>query len=317
MQNGGSRVRTRFAPSPTGDLHLGGAWAALASWAVARAARGVVVLRVEDIDTPRVVAGSEARILDDLAWLGLTADEGPHRQSARTALYEEALAELSRQGRLYACDCSRADIARAASAPHPGEEVRYPGTCRDKAPARSLKKDAAIRFHVQDDDGVAFTDGVFGPLDPRLVCDLGDFVLRRGDGLFAYQLAVSVDDLAMGITHVVRGADLLTSTPRQLLLMQTLSSRGALTWAPRRGPLPRYSHVPLVVGPDGARLSKRLAGATIRDLRERRVAPEVVIGRLAHGLGLAETDAPISAGELAGQLGEREIRFRKEPWRVP
>jgi len=133
-----SSVRTRFAPSPTGDLHLGGAWSALASWTLARSLGGAFVVRVEDIDTPRVVPGAEARILEDLTWLGLVADEAPRRQSERGALYEEALAELCRQGRIYPCDCSRADIIRVASAPHPGEELVYPGSCRDKDPARAL-----------------------------------------------------------------------------------------------------------------------------------------------------------------------------------
>jgi glutamyl-tRNA synthetase len=307
-------LRTRFAPSPTGDLHLGGAWAALASWALARATGGVLVLRVEDIDTPRVMPGAEARILEDLGWLGLDADEGPHRQSERSRIYGEALAELAAQGRLYPCDCSRADIARVASAPHAGEELVYPGTCREKNPARGMKKEAALRFRVEPHDHVLATDLVQGELEPGLVRQAGDFVLRRGDGVFAYQLAVAVDDLAMRITHVVRGVDLLPSTPRQLLLMQLLSARGVLEWAPAGGSLPRYAHVPLVLGPDGSRLAKRTPLATVRDLRDRGVAPEAVIGRLACGLGLVSSEGPISAEELGAELRGREIRFNEEPW---
>jgi glutamyl-tRNA synthetase len=310
-------VTTRFAPSPTGDLHLGGAWAALASWAFARAAGGSFVVRVEDIDTPRVVPGSEARILEDLEWLGLAADEPPIRQSERSGLYEEALAELGRQGRLYPCDCSRADIARVASAPHPGEEVIYPGTCRDKDPARPMKKDPALRFQVLPEDEVAFTDLVQGDVSSVVARDAGDFVLRRGDGVFAYQLAVAVDDLATRISHVIRGADLLASTARQLLLMKVLSSAGKLAFAPRDVALPAYAHVAMVVGPGGARLEKRSMGRSVRELRAKGVSPKTVLGKLAEGLGIKEGDAPITAGELATSLRGRSTGFRKVPWRIP
>jgi glutamyl-tRNA synthetase len=310
-------VRTRFAPSPTGDLHLGGAWAALASWAFARAAGGTFVVRVEDIDTPRVAAGSEARILEDLEWLGLAPDEPPLRQSERTALYVEALAELGRQGRLYPCDCSRAEIARVASAPHPGEEVVYPGTCRDQDPARPMKKDPALRFRVLPDDHVAFSDLVQGDVSSWLARDAGDFVLRRGDGIFAYQLAVAVDDLATRVSHVIRGADLVGSTARQLLLMRVLTSTGELTYAPRDAPLPAYAHVAMVVGPDGARLEKRAMGRTVRELRAGGVSPDAVLGKLARGLGIVETDAPLTAGELVRAVRGRLIAFRKAPWTMP
>jgi glutamyl-tRNA synthetase len=307
-------LRTRFAPSPTGDLHLGGAWAALASWALARAGGGAFVVRVEDIDTPRVVPGAEARILEDLAWLGLEADDGPYRQSQRSALYDEALAALGVQGRLYPCDCSRADIARVASAPHAGEELVYPGTCREKDPARPMKKEPATRFRIEPDDAVIVTDLVQGKLEPAVLHRAGDFVLRRGDGVFAYQLAVAVDDLAMRITHVVRGVDLLPSTPRQLLLMRALSAKGALAWAPSGGALPEYAHVPLVLGPDGARLAKRAPLATVRELRDRGMGAEAVLGQLACGLGLAETERPVSAEELAKSLRGKEVRFKNAAW---
>jgi glutamyl-tRNA synthetase len=275
------------------------------------------VIRVEDMDTPRVVAGAEGRILEDLAWLGLFADAAPSRQSLRGPVYEEALGELSRQGRVYPCDCSRADISRVVSAPHPGEELVYPGTCREKNPERSLKREPALRFRIGPDDAVFVKDLVQGELDPRLVQQAGDFVLRRGDGVFAYQLAVAVDDLAMRISHVVRGVDLLGSTPRQLLVMQALSSEGALGWAPRDATFPLYAHVPLVVGPDGVRLAKRTAGATVRELRERGALPHAVLGQLAHGLGLVESREPIAAADLARHLRGRQIRFRNEPWRIP
>jgi glutamyl-tRNA synthetase len=315
-----SLVRTRFAPSPTGDLHLGGAWAALGSWALARSLGGTFVVRVEDIDTPRLVPGAEERIAEDLEWLGLDGDEGPatdarYRQSLRRAFYVEALAVLTRQGRVYVCDCSRTDIARVASAPHPGDELVYPGTCRDKDPKRPMKREPALRLRIQPADTIAVTDLVQGKLDPERLHQAGDFVLRRGDEVFSYQLAVAVDDLAMRITHVVRGMDLLASTPRQLLLMQALST-GELAWAPRGGRLPRYAHLPLVVGPDGARLAKRTPGATVRELRARGVRAQVVLGQLAHGLGLVDRAEPMGAEDLATYLRGREVRFKNEPWRI-
>jgi glutamyl-tRNA synthetase len=317
-------MRTRFAPSPTGDLHVGGAWTALASWALARAAGGAFVVRVEDIDTPRVVRDAEARILEDLAWLGLAGDEGPnaggtlgpYRQSERTPLYVEALAELARAGRIYPCDCSRADIARVASAPHEGEERVYPGTCRDKDPSRPMKKKPALRFRVAQDDQVPFVDGVQGAADPDAATRAGDFVVRRADGVFAYHLAVAVDDLAMQISRVVRGADLLASTARHLLVMRALSDSGRLAWAPPGGPLPDFAHVPLVLGPDGARLAKREGVPSVRDLAARGASPADILGRLAHGLGLASSVTPVSSIELAAALAGRELRFRREPWRL-
>src|SRR5258708_1442103 len=180
-------VRTRFAPSPTGDLHLGGAWTALASWVLARRAGGTHVLRIEDIDTPRVVAGSQARIEGDLRWLGLDWDEGPLRQSERGASYEAAIAKLAARGLVYPCDCSRAEIARAASAPHPGEEAAYPGLCRDLDPARPMKRAPALRVRVPDEE-VAFEDAVVGVVAQNLARDVGDFVLRRGGGGVSDQL---------------------------------------------------------------------------------------------------------------------------------
>jgi glutamyl-tRNA synthetase len=316
-------VRTRFAPSPTGDLHLGGALTALASWWLARSAGGTTVLRVEDIDRPRVVPGSEERQRDDLAWLGLDWDEepgtpganGPYRQTERAGFYEEALAALTGQGRVYPCDCSRAEIARVASAPHEGEEIAYPGTCRDKDLARPLRRPPALRLRIDEDDEVPLEDGVVGRVEPGILRACGDFVLRRGDGVYAYQLAVSADDLAMGITGVVRGEDLIPSTPRQLLLMQLWRRSADLPWA-RDRPVPRYWHLPLVRAADGSRLAKRTPGSTVRDLRELRVRPEDVVGRLAHALGLAESPEPISARELARKPADG-IAFRSEPWSIP
>jgi glutamyl-tRNA synthetase len=238
-------MRGRFAPSPTGDLHLGGAFCAVA----ARRRADVLVLRIEDLDPPRVVPGATERILEDLAWLGIPFEEGPelgphrpYRQSQRAPLYDAAVELLLERGLAYPCTCTRAEIARAASAPHAGEEgSRYPGICRDPA-ARRLGRPTAIRLRSSDPD-------------------IDDFVLRRADGIAAYQLAVVVDDLAMEVDEVVRGDDLLSSTPRQALLARMLGARP-----------PSYLHVPMVLGPDGERLAKRhqarWIGSTVRELRE-------------------------------------------------
>jgi glutamyl-tRNA synthetase len=299
-------VRTRFAPSPTGDLHLGGAWTALASWVEARRHEGGVhILRVEDLDAPRVVVGSEARLQEDLRWLGLDWNETPYRQSERAAHYEAAVGVLAAQGLVYPCDCSRAEIARVASAPHAGEEAVYPGTCRERDPGRAMKRPPALRVRVPR-EVVGYEDAVVGRVEQDLGREVGDFVLRRGDGVFAYQLAVVVDDVAMGITNVVRGADLVSSTPRQIWLARML---GAVQ--------PGYAHVGLVVAPEGGRLEKRTPGAVVRALREARVAPERVVGELAYGLGLAPTPAPAEPRQIANACAGTAVRWRREPWPIP
>ncbi len=298
-------VRTRFAPSPTGDLHLGGAWTALASWVWARRDGGEVLVRIEDLDRMRTVAGSEARILEDLAWLGLDWDGSPLRQSARFEVYEAALGTLHRKGLIYPCDCSRAEIARIASAPHAGDELVYPGTCRDRDRKRGMRRTPALRVRVPD-ELVEVEDLVQGTVAQNLQRDVGDQVLRRGDGVFAYQLAVIIDDVASQIDVVVRGADLLGSTPRQVWLARTLGARA-----------PRYAHVPMVLSPDGTRLEKRAAAPSIRALREAGFEPERVVGELAYGLGLAETRAPVRAADLAAAWSGRPLTLRREPWRVP
>lgn len=305
-------MRTRFAPSPTGDLHLGGVWTALASWALARAeASGCSVLRVEDIDTPRVVPGSAERILEDLAWLGLDWDEGPIFQSARTGVYEGALERLRELGLTYPCDCSRAEIARAASAPHAGEEGKetiYPGTCRDARPDRPMKRLPALRLRVPEGARVAFDDEVAGRVEEDVAAATGDFVLRRGDGVFAYQLVVAIDDAEMAVSHVVRADDLLSSTARQILLMQMLGYRA----------VPTYAHVPLVVAPDGERLAKRTRGGTVRELAAGGVPAGAIVGALAHGLGLVSDASPrsLAVREVADALRPPR-EWQKAPWPMP
>lgn len=296
-------MRTRFAPSPTGDLHLGGAWTALASWALARAGGGEAVLRVEDLDPPRVVAGSAERILEDLTWLGFDWDGATVYQSARGDRYEAAIARLDALGLVYPCDCSRAEIARAASAPHPGEEVVYPGTCRDAPRDRVMKRDPALRLKVPHGERVVFDDRLRGRVVEDVARQAGDFVLRRGDGVFAYQLAVAVDDAETGITDVVRADDLLASTARQLLLMRLLGHEA----------LPTYAHVPLVVARDGERLAKRTKGMTVRELAARGVSRDVLIGKLAFGLGLVKDDRPRTPRDVADRL-EPPSAWRKAAW---
>jgi glutamyl-tRNA synthetase len=283
---------------------------------VARRDAGAYVLRVEDLDPPRVVAGSVERIVDDLRWLGLDWDEGPdvggpagpYVQSARYSMYDAAIAELDARGLVYPCDCSRSEIARAASAPHPGEEAVYPGTCRDRDPTRPFKRDPALRLRVPEGTGVIrVDDGGVGEIAQDVARECGDFVLRRGDGVFAYQLAVVVDDLAMGITDVVRGADLASSTPRQVLLARLLG-----------GTPPRYTHLPLVVASDGTRLAKRTGGASVRALREAGIDARAIVGELAHGLGLASDASPRWPRDLLAAVARaRPAPWPRAPWRVP
>jgi glutamyl-tRNA synthetase len=273
-------------------------------------------MRVEDLDAPRVRPGAEGRILAGLRWLGLDWDEGPdvggsfapYRQSERMARYAEALARLEAAGAVYPCFCSRAEVAAAALAPHgPGDEgPRYPGTCRDLAPAeverRSRGRPPAWRFRVPPGP-VEFRDGVHGAQVRDVAAEAGDFVVARADGIPAYQLAVVVDDAAMGVTEVVRGDDLLGSTARQLLLYRALGL-----------PAPRFAHVPLVNGEDGARLAKRHAAASLDDLQERGADPRAVAGLLASLSGLAPEGARLEPRELVA--GFALERIAREPARL-
>ena len=302
--------RGRYAPSPTGEIHLGNASTALVAWLAARSARGSFVLRMEDLDRPRVQPGSAERILEDLAWLGLDWDEGPDRggphapyeQSLRRGHYDGAFSRLVERERIYPCFCSRKDVAAAASAPQaPGDEVRYPGTCR-ALPAATIEqrlgqgRPHAWRFRVDERAIPRFVDRVRGRQEGSAEA-MGDFVVRRADGVAAYQLAVVVDDAAMGIDEVVRGADLLASTARQLLLYE------ALDLAP-----PRFAHVPLLLGPDGVRLSKRHHGTSIRELRDAGFSPSAIVGRLARLLGFVTDDSPVApAALLRGFAFERIV----------
>ncbi len=305
-----SEVRGRFAPSPTGLLHLGGAVTALVCLASTRSRNGALVLRIEDLDLARIGAGDEQAIFDDLTWLGLRFDEGPreggaaapYRQSERSHLYAGAIEALAARGLTYLCDCSRAEIARAASAPHAGEEgPRYPGTCRREGMrARAFRRPPAVRIAVPPGATGRFHDVRRGDVEEDVARSAGDFVLRRGDGAFAYQLAVVVDDLAMGITEIVRGADLAPSAARQALLAELLGGR-----------LPRLLHVPMLVGADGDRLAKRSRGVPIRDHGDR--APGRLVSALASAYGHRLDVSPAAPLELVLDAWCRAF----DPQRIP
>jgi glutamyl-tRNA synthetase len=282
--------RGRLAPSPTGAQHVGNARTYLIAWLAARARGGHVVLRVEDIDSPRVKPGAAEEACADLRWLGLDWDEGPVVQTERLPLYQEALDRLRARELVYPCTCTRGDIERAASAPHAEHEgPAYPGTCagRHAADAGALAgRPFAWRFRVGD-DSPPFVDGFRGPTHVDLQQAGGDFVVWKLDKTPAYQLAVVVDDADLGITEVIRGDDLVPSTPRQLLLY------GALGLAP-----PRFTHVPLVVGPDGRRLAKRHGDTRLASLRAAGVRPEMLLGLLAWSCGWIDRVEAVAAREL-------------------
>jgi glutamyl-tRNA synthetase len=285
-----------LAPSPTGAQHVGNARTYLIAWLSARTQGGNVVLRIEDIDSPRVKKGAAEEACADLRWLGLDWDEGPIFQTRRHHLYQAALKHLQHHELVYPCTCSRLDIERAASAPHAGQEgPTYPGTCssRRAADARDLQQPYAWRFRTTPDchERAAFQDG-YGGLKRLTAQELGgDFVVWKAGDTPAYQLAVVVDDAAQGITEVVRGDDLVPSTPRQLLLYQ------ALDLTP-----PAFVHVPLVVGPDGRRLAKRHGDTRLAALREAGVSAEELLGLFAWSCRWIAEIRPISARELLAQF---------------
>lgn len=300
----------RFAPSPTGPLHLGSLVAALGSWLFARSKGGRWLVRMEDLDTPRVVPGAADDILRTLERFGLTWDGEVVAQSSRIALYETVFEDLLRRKEVYACACSRADLLRAASAPVPEEEDSsnarrdaanagavgaasrggsYPGTCRNGLPPGRAAR--AFRFRVPPGP-FTFKDLLFGTLSEDVSAAVGDFVVKRADGPYAYQLAVVVDDAEQGVTEVVRGADLLDSTARQIALQRALSL-----------PTPAYAHLPLVVGPDGRKLGKRDGALPLDTLDEARLG--------------AAFDFALSALGQEPAESPREAALRFDPSRIP
>lgn len=309
--NANRPVVGRFAPSPTGRMHAGNIYAALSAWLVAKSQGGTIVLRIEDLDRDRSKAEYISAVQRDFELLGLTWDHGPFFQHDRDEAYLEAFSALERRGLVYPCFCTRADL-HAASAPHRGEKFVYPGTCRglttEQIAVKSVRRAPAQRLRVPDDT-YSFEDMVQGRYKQNLAHDCGDFLIRRADQAFAYQLAVVVDDAAQGVTSIVRGVDLLCSTPQQLYLQELLGLDH-----------PRYAHIPLLVAEKNRRLSKRDHDAGIEELLARFKTPEAIIGHIAGICGLAPTCDPATPEQLlatfdVARLPELFFDPVQIPWR--
>ncbi len=286
----------RFAPSPSGPLHLGNLRTALLAWLFARSAGARFLVRTEDLDPGRSRERFVEQHLEDLAAIGLDWDGPAVRQSARSALYEEALETLRREDLVYPCFCTRAEIRAAVSAPH-GAVAGYPGTCRELSAAEVARRTAqgrppALRIRAEG-ARIVVADRLHGEIDG--VVD--DVVVRRGDGVHAYNLAVVVDDAAQDVGEVVRGDDLLDTTPSQVWLQHALGL-----------PTPSYAHVPLMRGPDGARLAKRHGAVTLEDLRARAQSAEKVRATLAESAGLIDPGAPSSMTDLLQHFDPARLR---------
>ncbi|HKI56314.1 MAG TPA: tRNA glutamyl-Q(34) synthetase GluQRS [Trueperaceae bacterium] len=306
--SGATGYRGRYAPSPSGWLHLGNARSALVAWLRARSAGGRLILRVDDLDAPRTVEEAVLGNLEELRWLGLTWDEGPdvgggngpYRQSQRSERYRQALERLRATGRLFECYLSRKELQEVASAPHGLAPVYGEAQRRANAAVAARKRaqgrTPSLRLRVEPGE-VRFQDALAGP--QRFVAgrDFGDILVRRSDGLWAYQLATVVDDGAMGVTEVVRGDDLLPSTAVQLVLY------GALGLVP-----PAFLHLPLLLDTEGRRLAKRTGAGTLHALRAAGVPPERVLGLLAFGLGLLPELRAASAAELLAAFDLASLR---------
>jgi glutamyl-tRNA synthetase len=294
----------RFAPSPTGPLHVGNLRTALLAWLFARSSGSGFLVRVEDLSPHPEARAHEAQHLADLAALGLDWDGPVVRQSERRARHEEVLAELTERGLTYPCFCTRREIAEAAEAPHGQPPGSYPGTCRDlparrRAELEAQGRPAALRLR-SDGRAVSVEDRLHG----TVTAVVDDLVLRRNDGVPAYSLAVVVDDADQGVEEVVRGDDLLSSTPRQAHLADLLAL-----------PRPAWAHVPLVLGPDGERLAKRHGAVTLADLAGHGVGPGGLLSEMAASLGLAAPDEPVTAAELVARFDP--ARLPLAPWTYP
>lgn len=286
-------ITGRFAPSPSGRMHLGNLFTALLAWLSVRSQKGRMLLRIEDLDPQRSRQEYIDLLKADLQWLGLDWDEEMPLQSTRSDLYAAYFSRLP----VYPCYCSRNEL-HAASAPHASDgSVLYAGTCRSLTDVQraAQQRKPAWRVIVPDDE-ISFVDGLFGFQKENLAKECGDFILRRSDGVYAYQLAVVCDDALGGVTEVVRGRDLLTSTPRQIWLYETLNFS-----------VPRFYHVPLLLAPDGKRLSKREKSLDMSQLRLRH-SPDELIGRIAFHAGLISHMEPISAKELLGEFSWDKIK---------
>ena len=281
----------RFAPSPTGRMHLGNIFTALLAWLSVRSQGGSMLLRIEDLDPQRSRAAYAEQLRRDLGWLGLDWDGEMPPQSTRSPVYAAHFAKLEEQGLIYPCYCSRSEL-HDASAPHASDgTVLYPGACRDLTPEQRAVKTRAPAWRVRvPDERITVHDGLQGLWQEDLARDCGDFIIRRSDGVYAYQLAVVTDDADGGVTEIVRGRDLLSSTPRQLWLQETLGFAH-----------PAYYHVPLLTAPDGRRLSKREKDLDLGALRQR-LSPQELLGQLAYLAGLQPEPAPATAAELASRF---------------
>ena len=304
----------RLAPSPTGALHLGNVRTFMIAWLRARSQHGKMIMRMEDLDHPKDKPGAAAQAIEDLKWLGFDWDE-EYVQSERKAIYAEATQALFKAGHIYPCVCSRKDVESAQSAPHSGDQLFYPGTCRDRfsswQEAQAFKCSCSPfpvpnspspcwRFRVPDNCTVSFTDAFAGSYTQNISTTLGDFPLARDEGGAGYTLAATLDDLLMGVTEVVRGDDLLPATPAQILLARTfqnvnLHNSSFFTF---HFSLPSYCHVPLVVGPDGRRLAKRHGDTRIAYYREQGRSPESILGYLAASCGWCAPGDSISLAAL-------------------
>lgn len=291
------RIVGRFAPTPSGRMHLGNVFAGLIAWLAARSAGGGFLLRMEDLDTQRTGEAYARQIREDLSWLGLTWDEETQPQSQRSGIYRTYFEKLAELGLLYPCYCTRS-LLHSVNAPHLSDGTYvYPGTCRDLTPAQRAGYDRSPSWRVRVPDRIwRFTDRLQGEYAQNLATECGDFVLRRADGVYVYQLAVTVDDALSGVTQVVRGSDLLSSAPRQMYLQELLGF-----------PHPDYGHVPMLLAPDGRRLSKRDGDLDLGALRRRVTAPRL-LGALAYTAGLLDQSVPISAGELAAEFSWEKLK---------
>ena len=281
----------RFAPSPSGRMHLGNVFSALLAWLSVRSRGGRMILRMEDLDPDRCRPEYMETLRDDLDWLGLDWDAEQTPQSRRTDAYRAEFEKLSQLGLVYPCYCSRAEL-HAASAPHASDGTAiYAGTCRNLTPEERAQKTRRPAWRVRvPEEEISFHDRLQGDYTENLARDCGDFIVRRSDGVYAYQLAVATDDAEGGVTEVVRGRDLLSSTPRQIWLQRMLGF-----------PEPEYCHVPLLVAPDGRRLSKRERDLDLGALRQL-YTPEELLGKLAALANLQPEAAPVRAWELVSRF---------------
>lgn len=294
----GKSVVGRFAPTPSGFLHLGNVFCSLLAWLYAKSSGGKIILRIEDLDPQRCTRENADQLAKDLEWLGLTWDEGAYAspnseryfQSKRSDIYAQYFAQLEQEELVYPCFCSRAEL-HAAEAPHLSDgRVLYAGTCRHltatERKTKAQKRAPAYRLRIEDSP-ISFVDGHYGEQSYNLAEESGDFIVRRSDGVFAYQLAVTIDDALMGITQVVRGCDLLSSTPMQLYIYQLLG------FTP-----PAFCHIPLLVDATGRRLSKRDGDLEIAALRKLYGSPEPIIGLLAYLAGQIMRPEPLKVADL-------------------